>query len=424
MGDLVPVIDWPEDEYAHVRIVGPVYAYCNIWFTIATKQRPAPKGVSIPKLCLDLDGETDEFVTNNCPYRKSGLGREQKYYAVNVIVRDLQENGSYGKAKGIEASKHLGYKAYWGTKADAKKTPMRVLIVSENAAQKIQNLRKLNKVKSKGGEVKTYDVSDPEYGCDIGIMINSKAKGAAKIEVQKGDRSPLTDEERRYIMFPLDLLKPDRLDEAKREISDLAAKVIKKSDDEDSPRGGKKGGKKQHDDDDDDVAGLSDDDLDVDDDDDDAPKKSKKDKGKKSAKSKKSRDDEDDDDDVDDDDLDADLDEDDDDEEEKPKKNKKSKKSRDDEDDDDEDDDDEDSDEDEDEDEDDEDERPKKSKKSTKSKSKKRSRDDEDEDEDDDGDDDDGDDDEDGDEDGDEDEDEEDEKPRKSKKSAKSKKRR
>lgn len=275
--DLVPVIPWPEGDYEQIRLFGPVFAYCNIWFTIATKRKP--DGQSIPKLCLDLDGETDEFTTDICPYRASGKGRPNKWYAVNCIVRSLQEDSNgrtlrFPKPR-LEITSRHGWKAYWGTKSDAKNTPVRVVIISENAAEKLVNMKKLNRVKASDG-TKYYELSDQKYGCDIQIMLDPNKQGAAKVDIQKGDRTPITPEERAYIMFPLDLLKPDRLEEAKREMADLEDKIIARKDDK---KDGGKGSKRKGDDgkparrgrdeddvdpDEDDVAEFSDGDLDED----------------------------------------------------------------------------------------------------------------------------------------------------------------
>ena len=226
LSDLAPTLDWPVGEYEHIRLIGPISAYCNIWFTILTAKNPKQ---AIPKLCLDLDPETDEFTTEICPYRKSGKGREGKYYVVNCIVRSLQEDADgnvldFPKAT-IPITEQHGYKAYWGTKADAKRTPVRLVEMTENAAEKLLNIKKLNFVKGPDGK-QFYEVSDPKFGCDIQIMMDPNKKGAAKVDVQKGNRTPITPEERRYIIFPTDLMKPDRLEEAKREMADLMTKIV------------------------------------------------------------------------------------------------------------------------------------------------------------------------------------------------------
>ena len=243
MGDVAETIEWPKNgEYLDVRMLGPVYSIANFWFTIATQQRPAPKGVAIPKMCLDHDGESDKYVSDVCPYRKSGLGRESKEYWVNVIVRDLQ-NDERGRPKrfptkhDFPAERHLGHKAYWGKKGDARKTPVRLLRIPDSQVAKLVSLGKLNKKRTSEG-VETYELSDPAYGCDIAILESNdpKAKGAAKFDIQKKDRTPLTEEERRYIIFRPDLLKPERLEQAKAEMENLRGKIIERSGDKDSSK--------------------------------------------------------------------------------------------------------------------------------------------------------------------------------------------
>ena len=228
MSDLVPIHPWPEGDYDALRMVGPVFSVEQIWFKIPTRAKP--NGQSIPKQCLDHDGETDKHVTDICPYFKSGLGRPGKKYYVNVIVRSLQQD-SRGRPLDFPVSRtaietRLGYKAYWGKKGDERKTPVRVLEVPDGQVEKLKSLRKLNRGKTADGVATVFELSDPKMGCDINIMFDSTKKGAACYDIQKGDRTPLTREERSYIIFPLDLLKPDRLEEAKREMKDLEAKVI------------------------------------------------------------------------------------------------------------------------------------------------------------------------------------------------------
>lgn len=310
--NLVPTIPWPTGDYETVRIIGPVFAYCNIWFKIRTQKKP--EGQNIPKLCLDLDGETDTFATDICPYRASGRGREAKWYAVNVIVRSLQQDSrgntlQFKRPEILKPSEHHDFKGFWGDKSMIRNTPVRVLIVPESAAEKIQNMRKLNKIK---GEA--YDIGDAKFGCDIQIMDTEKP-GAAKYDVQKGDRTPLTDAERRYVIFPLDLLKPERVAEAKREMADLETKLVKDEkkgdksprrgrDEDDEQRPARRGRDRDEDPDEDDVAEFDDTELDEDEMEDRPRNK----KGGKPAKNDKRRSrDEDEDEDTEDDDLDADL---------------------------------------------------------------------------------------------------------------------
>jgi len=215
-----------------------------------------------------------------------------------------------------------GYKAYWGTKADAKNTPVRIVEMTENAAEKLVNLKKLNRVKGPDG-TEYYEVGDAKFGCDIQIMLDPNKKGAARVDIQKGDRTPITAEERRYIIFPTDLLKPDRLEEARREMADLADKIVEdeKKPGSDDAGNARRGKNRAPDPDEDDVADISEDDLDADIDMEDRPRNNKA----QPSRGKPSRRRDEPEDDLDDmgEDLDADIDM-----EDRPRNGKAQKPSR------------------------------------------------------------------------------------------------
>ena len=243
MSDVVDVIEWPKDgNYLDVRMIGPVYSIKNVWFNIATEQHPAPKGTRIPKMCIDWDGENGVDGGDFCPYRLSGLGGDGVEYWVNVIVRDLQndDDGNIRKfpvKHEFPVETHLGYKAFWGKKGDSRKTPIRLLRIPDSQVDKLKNLVKSNKDRATG---KNYELSDEKFGCDIGILENPNAKGAARFDIQKRDRTPITPEERRYLVYRPNLLKPDTLEAAKAEIANLRPKIITKG--ADAPRSPARGG--------------------------------------------------------------------------------------------------------------------------------------------------------------------------------------
>jgi hypothetical protein len=335
MSDLIPVMDWPEGEPIRGRLIGPMYSLLNIWFKVKATRPGGKDVVSFSKLCLDHNPETGELDGDNCPYLKSGLGNASQEFWSNFIVRDRQED-SNGKVRKFptpkgEPTTKGGYKAYWGTKEDANRTPVRAIQIPESKIAELQAMMKTNRVKTENG-VKVFEPNDIKYGFDIEIMIDKAKKGPSKYIIVKADRTPLTPEERRYIIFPLDLVKPDSLSVAKQEMKDIATRVVddkgkpvsnkRRDDDEDEhPRRGK-GRDKDIDDeelDDEDQVDLSDEDLDEEDD------KPARKSGKSKPASRKSRDDEDED---EDEDIDDSVDEDDEDEDEQPRKGKKSGKSR------------------------------------------------------------------------------------------------
>ena len=242
MGELVDLVEWPEGDYEYYRPIGPVYSVCQYWFRIGTPRKP--QGVSIPKDCLDHDGATDKMVGDECPFRASGKGRESKKYYINVISRSEQEGRKYPPLQNVRREKHLGYEAYWGKAGDSRKTPVRVLEIPDSQISRLQSMKKMNKVKHpRTGEMVMFDISDERFGCDIGILFDPTKQGPAKYDIQKGERTPITREERNYLMYRLDLMKPMSLSDAKQEMADLASKLVddpkKTGDKAAAPRGGR-----------------------------------------------------------------------------------------------------------------------------------------------------------------------------------------
>lgn len=377
---------FPDGDWAQIRLIGNVYDYNVHWVPAVKKQNESLTAYPMP--CRkNIDSKKP------CPLCQAGIKR-QTVYLSNAIIRDLQEDKPErikGPPAGTEFRK-AGDK-WW--------SPVRVIQFPFGVAQSIKNISALNKAKTKDG-IKVFSLEHPKYGRDLNILLDKNQSGSGMYNIQKEDKSPLSDEEKEYLLYNLELIYdyiPDVNDmlEALRGSYDKDAlssencdiKVVKallrgaesshtdddddddedeapkskKSSKKDDSRGSKKSSKKRDDEDDDDL----DDDLDseLDDEDEDEEEKPKSKKGSKSKKSSKKDDD--------DDDLD------DEDEDEKPKSKKKgksAKKSKDDLDDDDLDDD-LDSELDDDDLDDDEDEKPK-SKKGKADKSKKKSKDDDD----------------------------------------------
>ena len=363
------------------RLLGPIRGYAMHWIEIKTK---TGKNVKIPKMCLNYNMEDDSFGDNGCPYCNldSKSGRK---YLVNAIWRSAQDK----EPKKVERTKKESkkqtifedYECYIKDPSSKSWTPVVVLNLPVGIVSELNELGK-NNLNKKG---EAFDVNDAKFGVDISILYRPEKAGESKYRVDSLERTPLTDEEKEYLIYNLEDIPMESMSEAKEEYKNLkkVAVLEEEEDDEDvdsidyddEDETSKKKSKKSRDDDDDDEE----------DEEDERPSKKNK-----SKKSKYDDDDEDDEDDEEDEDSDDEDEEDDDDEDEKPRKKSKSKYD-DDEDDDDFEDEDEDEkprknkkskyddDEDDDDFDDDEDERPsKKSKKKS-----KKSRDDDDDDDDD-----------------------------------------
>lgn len=361
--DLVDMFEWPAKVKGKVkskiiRAIANVEGRGTHQIPIVSK---AGKDFVISKTCLRYDVETDERdSTKKCPYcdlEAKGKAKFKKTYYVNVIDRELQEEMPSKVSEPTKKEASTGFKD-----VDSKTwTPVRVLRVPMTLAKRLQTLGEKNLVLNpKTKEKKAFPITHTKYGIDLDIMFDPDAQAANMYSADAtegpdgGKRSPLSDEEKDYLIYDLSsIYEPESLEDAKREAANLA-KMSPNADDEDEDE----------------------------DEDDDIPSKKSKSKSRKPV----DEDEDDEDDDDDDEDLDDDDDLDDDAFDDKPPKSKsKSRKPADEDDDDDEEDEDEDLDDEDEEDDDDfDDEPPKKSKAKPASKSKSRKPADEDDDEDDD----------------------------------------
>ncbi len=331
--ELVDLFTWPKKaSWVRVRLVGPVTSYAHHWINITTKDG---NEIQVPKQCLSYDAEEEtRDSTKKCPYCAfdKEQAKFQSYYYTNAIIRDLQDDEPAKKRITKEEEK-TGIKDM-----DSESwTPVRVLRIPPGLAAKLQSLSELNKHGPKDNK-KAFPLSHEKYGMDISLRYDSKAAGADKYQVQKEERTALTDEEQEFLMYNIeDLISPEELSVAKAEYKQLAAKVTgapkeEESEDEDDeedyedeeeedepPAKSKKptkGKKKPVDEDEDEEE--EEESEEEEDEEDEPPAKSKK-PVKKPAKSKKSSDEEEDDDESDDDVDESDEEEDD----EPPTKSKK-----------------------------------------------------------------------------------------------------
>ena len=313
--ELVEVLDLSkrDKKWINLRFLpADVLPHAMHWIEIIGSK--SKEKVTIPKTCVGFNMETEDHKKEDCPYCEQNIRLAVSYYA-NAIVRVEQEKSpndyedSYTKAE-----KKTGFK----DKDSSSWTPVRVVRLPSSLAQKLQGLRDLNVHKGKNGQKTTYDITDEKYGADVNIKYDKNGTGADKYQVQLADKTALTEEELKYLIWELTpaLVHVESYDEAKAELSrmtrvDEKGNKIKNTDDGAKRRKGRDADADEDDDED------EDDDIDIDDDEDEEdekPKKKSKVKEKPKGKSKK----------VEEDDL--DIDEDEDEEDEKPKKKAKSKK--------------------------------------------------------------------------------------------------
>lgn len=283
------------------------------------------KEIKIPRMCVSFDPDNQNKPLNGmkCPYCGIAHGNDEsgapaqydyKWYA-QAIIRDEQAAAPRKMPKLTKQEQKTGKKEM----GSESWTPVMCIPLSNSLAGKIRELgeRNIHTVKDKKSGKKSkqaFQVNHPKYGCDIEIKYNAKKSPAERYTIERGDHTPLTEEEKGYLTWDFDNWNEiydmlGRLDEAAAMADFKKMDVIgvntnddgdddEDDDDDDMALGRKKKGgkadkKKRRNDDDDD------DEDEDDDDDDDRPSKSKK---SKASKSRKLLDDDGDDDDDDDDD--------------------------------------------------------------------------------------------------------------------------
>jgi hypothetical protein len=193
-----------------------VIAIKQHWINIIASK--TKREVRIPKLCLAHDPATDQPIKGaKCPYCEVDEAGGNAFYLLNVIVRSIQDTAP-SKIRMTSEEKKTGIK----DPNSSSFTPVRVMRATSTLMGKIIGLKELNKHKS-GGKSKQCDVDDPKYGVDLQIMYDENAKGSDKYKLNMGQHSPLTDEEKGYLIQEIspDIVKRLGLEsyaEAKREV--------------------------------------------------------------------------------------------------------------------------------------------------------------------------------------------------------------
>lgn len=342
--EVIEMHKWPDDKWSVVRFLEtPIISVKRHWINIVAGKEK--KLITIPRYCLahNILNEHEPRLDKKgkpvkCPYCDLVHGRDDNasaraefFYLANAIIREIQEDEPRKKSPPTKEEKASGFKDI----RSKTWTPVRACRITSSVALRIQELSEGNTVKDKKtGKKVAYDVTHPKHGIDIRIKYKPKAAGTDKYSADADERSPLSEEEKGYLIWDL---SDNLLDATGRTTFEQAVEDFKRmevvggdtpdDDDDDDDDGyslgdkkGKKSKKKSKaafSDDDDDSDSDDDDDSDSDDDDDE-PKSSKKKKGSKDKKSKKRAFDDDDDDDSDSDDDD-----------DEPKKSKSKKGSKD-----------------------------------------------------------------------------------------------
>jgi hypothetical protein len=206
--EVVELMEWQPDELSRFRLIGDqILGVKRHWIKIyAGKER---KEIKIPRYCLAHNPvNEDEPTGQECPYCTLSHGGSDTnatastefFYLMNAIDREEQENEPAKKASPTKKEAKTGFK----DKTSKTWTPVKVVRLPSSVARRIQELKDLNVKKDKAtGKSKSYDLDHPKFGCDIMVRYKPKASGTDKYSTDKGDRTPLTDEEKEYLTYNL-----------------------------------------------------------------------------------------------------------------------------------------------------------------------------------------------------------------------------
>src|SRR5579872_5316240 len=106
----------------------------------------------------------------------------------------------------------LGYRCRLKRRGSKTWTPVRVVQIPSSMCEELKSLVPLNKHKGK-----SYEINDPRYGIDVNLLFDSRQQGQGRYKAQRDEKSKLTGEELEYLIYPLDVLKPETPEQAKKE---------------------------------------------------------------------------------------------------------------------------------------------------------------------------------------------------------------
>jgi hypothetical protein len=204
-------------QFVSVRPLGGIVTLHSHWVRVESAK--TNKVASYVSPCLKVDPDTGEYDDDReCPlckaaayFRSNGIKlTEEKYqpypvstdtaYIMNVISRDRQEEIEPKIV--TKAERESGFKDI----TSKSRTPVQVLVIKPSLAKRIKEIAGLNKhvVSVKGhNEKRTFPLYHAEYGRDLMVKFDPDADGSDKYSVQRGDISPLTDEEKELLQWDI-----------------------------------------------------------------------------------------------------------------------------------------------------------------------------------------------------------------------------
>lgn len=218
------------NQFMRLRIIGPIVPYRQFWVPFKTK---TGKEISFPKDLPGCNPYTGEIEVEG-PYYKWAQETETRIsqrFLMNVIVRDMEEDGGYpGRLRESEETPRQ-FDSEWGMGEQeflfkdndnrASRTPVRVLDLPLSVILEIKNLQQLNKRKNKAGATKTFPVDHHRFGADINLKYDKDAKGPARYSVSIAGESALREEDYGFHIFDITNLRSRDKDDEEEQKSNV-----------------------------------------------------------------------------------------------------------------------------------------------------------------------------------------------------------
>lgn len=215
--DRIAVYKFPDKVWVNLRLLRGMVTTAGYWVT--TKKKDGSKGRFFAA-CPSFDPEThDRDDSKIDPWRDAAeelnvysedkskqtekIISYQRTAWINAIIRKEQSKEPADQPKHTKAERESGMK----DKDSDSWTPIFALRMTKSLVDRIQGLKGTNTHRDKkSGETKSYHMSDERFGCDLMIKYDKDAPPANQYDVQKSDRTPLTEEEKAYLLQDLSLL--------------------------------------------------------------------------------------------------------------------------------------------------------------------------------------------------------------------------
>lgn len=206
-----------DKNFKRLRPIGPYQRVAEHWIPMRSKEG---KVYTRFKQCLAYDPISGKF-SGKCPYCEAFGDTPRVVVLLNVINRNEQKREPRKKPKPLSSERKEV--TLWDGKSKAKLkehgsdtwTPVQVIRLPGSAASSVADMASINTVSKKNGEVKAHGPEHNKYGFDLVIKRDEDAPSPAQqYSIQKGERTPLTEDELNYHVWNLGCMKPEKYDEA------------------------------------------------------------------------------------------------------------------------------------------------------------------------------------------------------------------